>query len=494
MEHKEEDKIYTHVLKYTSIFGGVQGLNILMSLLRNKLVAVLLGPGGMGLASLFNTVLNFISQATTLGISFSAVRHISEYYDAGDGERLGHFVKVIRGWTVLTALLGAFVCVALGPVMSNFTFSWGDHTLHFVLLAPAVATLAVTGGEMAILKGVRRLKALAVVQVVTITVSLLCSAPVFYFFGESGIVPVITITSAVTMFCTLRYSNRIFPFRIRGAMGILGEGMEMCRLGVAFTLAGVMGSGAEMLVRSFLNVQGGLNTVGLYNAAYMLTVTYAGIVFSAMETDYFPRLSAVNHDAEAVRTTVNRQIEVSLLLTSPMLVAFIFVLPVIIPLLYSSSFSPVVSMAQVAVFAMFMKSVSLPVAYVTLAKGHSKAYFALETVYDVLLVVMVGGFFLQFGLYGTGLALALLYVIDLMVILLYAYFRYGFSLSAQVCRYAMVQLPLGLLAYLMTLWLSGWQYWLAAAVIVTSSVVFSGFVLHKKTSLWTALKKKILKK
>lgn len=40
---------YTHVLKFTGLFGGVQGLNVLIGLVRNKFVAMLLGPGGMGL-------------------------------------------------------------------------------------------------------------------------------------------------------------------------------------------------------------------------------------------------------------------------------------------------------------------------------------------------------------------------------------------------------------------------------------------------------------
>ena len=75
---EQNENSYGHVLKYTGIFGGVQGLNILISLVRNKLVALLLGPAGMGLAALFNSVVNFVSQATSFGISFSAVRHLSE--------------------------------------------------------------------------------------------------------------------------------------------------------------------------------------------------------------------------------------------------------------------------------------------------------------------------------------------------------------------------------------------------------------------------------
>ena len=73
---QERDESYSHVLKYKGVFGGVQGLNVLIGLVRNKFGAVLLGPDGMGLVSLFNTTVQLISQATHMGISFSAVRQI----------------------------------------------------------------------------------------------------------------------------------------------------------------------------------------------------------------------------------------------------------------------------------------------------------------------------------------------------------------------------------------------------------------------------------
>ena len=60
---KERGDSYGHILKYTSIFGGVQGLNIFIGLVRNKIVASLLGPNGMGLVALFNSTVNFVSQS-----------------------------------------------------------------------------------------------------------------------------------------------------------------------------------------------------------------------------------------------------------------------------------------------------------------------------------------------------------------------------------------------------------------------------------------------
>ena len=470
---KENDELYSHVLKFTGLFGGVQGLNVVIGLVRNKFVALLLGPGGMGLVSLFNTTVQLISQATHLGISFSAVRHISEYYDAENTEKVAHYVKVVRGWCLLTALVGMLVCVVLGPFLSSATFSWGDHTLHFVLLAPAIGMIAITGGETAILKGQRKLGALALVQIVAALASLVISIPIYYFFWQAGVVPVIVLMAFVTMCATLWFSLRLFPLQFGGTYGILGEGMEMVRLGVAYTLAAVIGTASEMLIRSYLNVVGDLDVLGLYNAGYMLTITYAGMVFSAMETDYYPRLSAVQHDIRATNETVNRQMEVSLLLVSPMLAALIIALPVVVPLLFSQEFLPVVGMAQVAALAMYMKVLTLPVAYITLARGYSLSYLFLETSYFVAFVILIFFGYRYWGLFGTGVAITLAHVFEFLLVNAYAYKKYGYRSSATVYGYAIVQGALGLLAYILTLVADGYLYWAVGALIVMLSGLLS---------------------
>ena len=484
---KERDEGYSHVLKYTGIFGGVQGLNIIINLVRNKLIAVLLGPEGMGLASLFNTTVNFISQATNLGISFSAVKHVSSLYDENDEEKIAHFVKVVRVWSLITALIGMAVCVLVGPLLSDYTFSWGDHTLHFVLLSPAVGLLAITGGETAILKGARRLRSLATIQVYTIFAALVISVPLYYYFGQTAIVPVIVSLALVSMLLTIRYSYRLYPLRLSGSRGVLNEGMSMVKLGVAFVLAGVMGSGAEMLVRSYLNVTGNLDVVGLYNAGFMLTITYASMVFSAMETDYFPRLSSLCNDVTQLNLTVNRQIEVSLLIVSPMLAVLIIALPVLMPLLYSNKFLPVIAMAQVAVFSMYIKSASLPVSYITLAKGDSVAYMVLEACYDILFVLLVIAGYQLWGLYGTGVALSLSYLLDFLIVGGYAYFHYHYRVSGQVMYYAAIQLALGISVYLVSLLENPLLYWTLGSLLCLVSLLISVYILHQKTSLWAAL-------
>jgi len=158
MANAKKENTYGHILKYTSLFGGIQGLNVLIGLVRNKLVALILGPQGMGLISLFNTSVKLISDSTNLGLSMSGVRSVSEAFESNNQPRLHQTIMTIRLWSLLTALAGVFFAILLSPVLDSWTFNWGDHTLHYVLLSPIVGMMAITGGEMAILKATRHLR------------------------------------------------------------------------------------------------------------------------------------------------------------------------------------------------------------------------------------------------------------------------------------------------------------------------------------------------
>jgi O-antigen/teichoic acid export membrane protein len=445
----------------------------------------------MGLVSLFNSTVAFISQATGFGISMSAVRHISELTESGDEAQRAYYIKVVRAWSLLAALLGVLVCMAIGPFLSSNTFAWGNHTLHFILLAPAVGMIAITAGETAILKGTRQLKPLVVVQTFTILATLLLTVPAYYFFGQAGIVPVIVLMALVTLLLTINYSFRFYPLQFGGSKGILGEGMEMIRLGVAYTLAGIVGTGAEMLIRSWLNLQGDLDAVGLYNAGYMITITYASMVFSAIETDFFPRLSAVNGDVAATNETVNKQMEVTLLIIAPMLVALIVLLPVLTPLLLSEKFMPIVAMTQVAALAMFFKAITLPAAYITLARGYSLIFLALETAYFVVFVLLVMFGYRHWGLFGTGIAITVANVFDFLMIHAVARFCYHYKMSSAVMKYSAIHILIGLLAFFTTITVDGFSYWVFGIGLSLISLMFSLLILHQKTHLWAALVKRL---
>ena len=484
---------YRHILKYTGLFGGVQGLIILIGLVRNKAMAVLLGAGGMGFNALMMSVQTFASQATNLGLSFGAVPKLSEVYEQENHSQLDYYVQVIRLWSMIAAVLGLLFCVIASGLVDNMTFTWGDHTLHYAMLGVSVAMLAIAGGETAILKATRRMGSLARVQIFGAIGAVALSVPLYYYFGQSGVVPAIVLIAALNTLLTVIHSYRCYPLRIRFCKQHLRDGYSMIRLGLSFVLAAAIGSGAEMAIRAFLNVEGSMDEVGFYNAAYMITITYAGMVFSAMESDYFPRLSAVNKDIKATNETVNKQMEVSLLMLAPMLVALIMLLPILIPMLFRRDFLPVVAMAQVAVLAMYFKVQTMPVAYITLARSRSLSFLFLETTYYVALVVAIVAGYRWWGIWGTGVAIVVAHVLEYVVVNAYAYWQYGYRSTWQVGRYALLQMSIGVLAYAVSLWTEGVVYWITEAALTLVSTACSLYILHQKTHLWEALMRKLKK-
>lgn len=481
MKKSKSTGSYSHILKYTSIFGGVQGLGILIGMVRNKLVALLLGPGGMGLVALFTSTIKLVSDSTNLGLAMSAVREIAAAVEQKDEQRLARMVRLIRSWCLITALAGMLLCVFLSPLLNSWTFTWGNHTLHFILLSPIVALTAVTGGELAILKGMHRLRALAEISIYGIIAALLTSVPLYYVWGETAIIPSLLIIAVAQLLLTIGYSYRCLPFSVSFQRHSLGAGVGMVKLGISFVVAGIFGSGAEFIVRSYLNTTGGLDEVGLYNAGYMMTMTYAGMVFSAMETDYFPRLSAVKNEVKARNILVNRQVEVSLLLIAPLMVAFMIGIPLLLPLMYSQQFVPIMGMMQIAVFAMYMRAFELPVAYLSLARGDSRSYLILEAAYYLLFIAAVIVAHRHAGLFGVGVAFSATGVLFNVVLYLYAHRVHRYRLSPNVLLYLFLQVSIGIIAYVITQTTHGAAYWLLGALPALASAGLSYYILRIKT-------------
>lgn len=486
MGDKKENS-YSHILKYTGLFGSVQGLGILVGVLRNKFTALFLGPSGMGLLSLFSSTISVLSSACNFGIPASGVKFISEKEHAADESQsekadIAGAVLLVRTYSLLAAFFGAIVCVLLGPLLNGFTFSWGNHTLHFILLAPTVFFTILAGGETAILKATGQLRALAMQASLLAILLLLVSVPVYWIFGERGILPVLFILAFMQWALNFRYSRRSCTVGRKYAKNDAScRFPTFLRLGGAFVLSGLMNSGCEFLIRAFLNQQGDLEVVGLFNAGITIVFVYAGMVFSVMDQDFYPRLSGISgsrKNEESVKERnlcVNRQLEMNVLLLGPIVAAIILGLPLIIPILYNAQFMGMLQMTQLAAVAMLFKAVYLPIEYLPLSRGDSKLFLIQESFCVILLIICeIAGYQLD-GLRGVGGGIAVAYAIETLAVLAFSRAVYGYRLSALGFRFCIFQLLILLLMLFLVFMISyrDWLYWLIGVIIVLMSTSFS---------------------
>lgn len=447
---KNNNGSYSHILKYTSLFGGVQMLNILIGLIRNKLVAVLLGPLGMGIVALYTSTINFIVNTSNLGIHASAVKELSQAFETGDTGLLHHKIHVLRHWTCITSLLGMMAFACLLPLLSRWTFATYNYTIQFICLAPVVALTIIALGETAILKATRLLRQLAIVSVCGAVGVLAVSVPIYWIYGCDGIVASLVLMAVVQALTVTAYSLRRYPLSLAISKACVHEGRAFLGLGIAFVVSGIMGSGVEMAIRAYLSNAADIATVGLYNAVYAMVFTYAGIVFTAMDTDYFPRLSGISCNGNELNDAVNRQIGATMAIVSPLAVLFILCMPVLLPLLYSGKFATALPMLQVAALSMYCRGVYLPIEYVALSRGDSKTFIVVEVFSGVLLVSFVVLGFKMLGLKGMGIGITAAYFVEMFFAWAVCRMRYGYRMSGTIIKTTIPHMVCGLCMYAIT--------------------------------------------
>lgn len=492
---KDKSASFNHILKYTGIFSIVQVLNMLINIIRNKLAAVFLGPSGIGVMSIYNTSTRLLNESTNFGIPVSAVKHISEIHENGEMQKIRDYAVIVRSYSVLTGLFGmlaglfgVLLCyihpdIAFLPKVNDF--------LNASMIAPIAFFMAVTGGEMAILKGTKQLMAVTKVSILVALVTLVICTPFFYFLGRRGIIWALLVTNICICLVHLHYSTRHLPYRINlRSRSQLKQGIPMLKLGIGFMLAGLFGQGAELIIRTLILNWSSEADVGLYNSGFVMAVTYGSLIFSALDADYFPRLSATGSDVDRQNVTVNRQIEACVLLISPFLIAFVVCMPFIIPLLFSNEFVTCIPMSIGAMLYMYFRAFALPIGYLSLARGDTMMFMITELIYDMMIAFMIPYSYIHWGLLGTGFTLSFCALLDLIMV--YSFYRWRYKFRFHTHRLWLYILQFVLLAFTIYIGLTqdGWPRWVIGGTVFTVSLVLSFYILSKETDIISKIKQK----
>lgn len=437
-----ERNLFDRILKYTGVFGSVQALSILVSLVLTKVKSVLLGPAGYGITESLNRTVDLVRNSTNLGVATVAVPEIS--HSAGDPESgtLAEKVMLTRSWALLTAVLGMLVCLMLAPLLSSWAFDGDkDYALNFIILSLAVAAAAVTGGETAILRGTGMLRQIALSQLLGGILSLCISVPLYWFFNIRGIVPALTLSALGSMAVTCFYSCRAFPYRACPfSWSFLKKGTGMVGFGIFLTIAAFMNAWAWSFVARYLMGQGGSELTGAYSAGYMLVTYLNTLLLSVTDSEYYPRLSASSDDPAQAHAIMNNQALAMCMLAAPLVIIFMVCVPIFVFLVLEyDKFHLSISLAQMAVIGLFFKAVYQPIAYMVLARSDSKIYLLQETLCCILLIVCVLAGYTWGGMRGLGVSFAVWELSYLVIVVIVGRVRYGFVMSSKLVRNFLIQ-------------------------------------------------------
>jgi O-antigen/teichoic acid export membrane protein len=264
--------------------GAAQVVLASTAVVRNKIVALRLGPSAFGEFSQLAMVMGVVFTVVSFGMGVALRRNVAR---ATTAEERGRQLASANGMVLGLAAIAAATVAALlasGKLLRLAALEPHRGTaLAAAVLVVAIPVEGLRNNYLAFLQGVLDVRGLAVRRSLAVLAATAVAAPIVWFFGFVGAAIqflVLGVTMAVLLGSRCRALGYA-PLRIR-------LDRPACARLAAFGLAS-LGSGfaqslADTAVRTSLIASAGSARNGVLQAAYALSVTLKGVVLASIGT------------------------------------------------------------------------------------------------------------------------------------------------------------------------------------------------------------------
>lgn len=459
------NSVSARVLKVMGLFSGVQVLSILTSVIRTKLVAIWLGPAGMGLFGLYYSGLETISSLTQMGTGTGVVRELA----VTPAALIPRLVTVIRRWGLALGLIGATLTVALSPLLSRLTFGDENHTTGYFILAAAVLLLTLSNTESAVFQGLHRYSRLAKTTVAGAFTGLIVCIPMYYFWGIDSVIPSLLAYALMTWICRGLFREKVAtPSPAPDLRETFATGKGFAILGIYITVTTFASNAVSYVFMSYLNRVGGPEQAGFYQAGFTLVNRYIGLVLVAVGMEYLPRLSQVNHSPRRIEMFLSHELTLMMLVILPLITLFITADELIVNLLYDRNFIVMLPFITWGIVGTVFRTWSWCLAYIILARSDGKAYLVTELLSAFVAILLNIVMFNLWGIAGLGYGYTLWYLFYLAEVWILCRKRYHLRVGGKMIRLPIVVL---LICAVAAVCRSTFGIWGAAPFVILSLVI-----------------------
>jgi len=426
------------------IGGGALAVNIALVVVRAKLVAVMLGPAGIGLLGLFTAVQEIAAQIADGGLSHSAVRQIATARD--DPARIAALRRVLGFAVVALGAAGALVCWILRAEIARVVTGDPAHAFEFGLLGLGVWLTAVWRWRQALLSGYLRVGDLARTVVLATALATTAGLAAILVLGTDGLIWAALAVPAAGVL--------VAPLWTRRLPGIGGgrpsrpamrrEAGALFRLGLGLMAVALLALSTPLVIRAWLAGGAGLEAAGHYQAVWVIAMQLMTVMLAAAAIDFYPRLSVAITDREAATALVNGQSLIHLVFGGPAVLMIIAFAPWILQLLFAAPFAVAGDLLRWQMIACLPRLAAVPAETIPTALGRPLVMLPLHLAQQAIILALVWLWLPGFGLAAIGMAFCIGHAIHLVALSVLVRRLHGFRWQNRVGVQLGVLMLLGL--------------------------------------------------
>ncbi len=372
--------------------AGVFGSAFLW-LISFKIVAVWLGPAGVGLFGQLRQLLQAGGIAGTLGGTNPVVQGISERTNDAERMRFRATVSRIIGGSAI--LVSATVFLFASPIAlislgsSEPAYKQSIQWLSFAVLAYAGAIYM-----MGVFNGYRRYSLLAIIQLSGPTV--LVGALAVATYSGLGASPAIFALFFLACFGAM-YVTGFLLSRVDGGNSPISlpkhylswpETTVFLRFAISTLGATLLGSISLLTVRAMIIKSNGFEGAGIFDASWTISFNYLTLLLTACSNIYLPALTGAVGSVEKGKHIAKTAYAV---LAVVIFICYLITILSIemITLLYSNKFNTSDHLLRVLGIAILFRSISWVFSMLVVADKNSKMLLASECLYNGSMLLSV---------------------------------------------------------------------------------------------------------
>jgi O-antigen/teichoic acid export membrane protein len=400
------------ILESTIIMGTSSVLVMSLDLVRVKILAVLLGPSGVGVLSVLNHFHTLAVAFVGLGLGTGIVKYVSSFKHEGDEPAIQRVLSNSFQITFLLSFTVFVVFIFISSYLSNWILSDRKYSLFVIIYAVSLPLAVYPTTTNSFLQGLKRIRSLAKINVLRSSISLLFIIPLVYVFRLKGaVVAVLVITIVHLLLNTYYLRKERNRYRVTQWQSFNADLLKkLFQYGVTSLLVGSAFYLSHLLLKIIIVNSLGLEMNGIYQPVWALTMTYLTLVLSSMSAYSYPRLCELISIRD-ITEELNGILRVAVLLITPAMFFLLLARGPIIKILYSSEFLEATRYMPIQILGDFFKVLSWSVGMYLLPTKRLVTFIWLNLLQDILLVVFAATLVVRYQLYGIALAFALSYLI-----------------------------------------------------------------------------------
>jgi PST family polysaccharide transporter len=409
------------IFESTLIMGASSILVMSLDLIRVKITAVLLGPLGVGTLS----VLNHFHSLAIIFLGLGLGTGITKYLASFRGEKYYEYQKKIISNSfqimLVVSFSGLIITCFLKKFLSFQIFGNESFTAYIVIFAISFPLIVYPNVANSLLQSHKKIRELAIINVLRSLISLIIIIPAVYFFRLEGAIFSAIIIAAVHLVLSRYYVKKVTTLSIIDKWLKFDKSIlkDLFKYGVTSLIVGTAYYLSHLILKIIIVSSLGLKINGIYQPVWALTMTYLTIVLSSMSAYSYPRLCELRNNDE-INDELNGIIRVAFLIIMPIMFFILIARSPIIFLLYSADFLDATIYMPIQIIGDFFKLLVWALGMYLLPMKRLYAFIVINIIIDIMLVVLAHFLINIYDLHGITISFTFSHLLGFVILFGYS--------------------------------------------------------------------------